>query len=55
MNDLRQRIGTLGVVPILMVVVGLLVPSKYSRVMLVVGGLWLVAQVVLFKPAEGGL
>lgn len=46
MNTLRQVVASFGVVPVALVVLGLLVTSKYSRLLVVIGALWGLSQVL---------
>lgn len=40
MDDFRKMLASFGLVPALLLVVGLLVKSKYSKPLMIVGGLW---------------
>lgn len=46
METLRKTVATFGVVPVALVVLGLLVTSKYSKLLVVVGALWGLSQVL---------
>lgn len=51
MNQLRGAVIAFGIVPAMLVVCGLLLPSKYSKTMIVIGALWGVAS-ALFAVRE---
>lgn len=44
MNQVRQVVVSFGLLPAVLVVVGLLVPSKYSKALMIIGGLWGIAN-----------
>lgn len=46
MDSVRKVVSTFGVVPVALVVLGLFVTSKYSKLLVVVGALWGLSQVL---------
>jgi hypothetical protein len=51
LSEFRKAVVAFGLVPAVLVVIGLLVPSKYSKALMVIGALWGVAN-ALFAVRE---